>query len=158
MNTLSEHRPAGRAWARGLAALGLATGAWVLSAGWSPAHAGDVYWSVGVNGPGVVVGASNAPVVVHRPPPAYYYQPAPVVVVPPPGYGHHRRPPPQVVYVQPPYGYAPPVVVAPRPIVIGGRGDRWRQDDRWDNDRWDDRHRGHNRRDWDDDRRGRGRD
>lgn len=149
MDTLNAGRQPGRFWARGLTLLGLAAGAWVATAAWNPAHAGDVYWSVGVNGPGVVVGASNAPTVVYRPP-AYYYPPGPVVVAP--GYGHYHRPPPpppQVVYVQPPYGYAPPVVVAPRPIVIGGRG---RHDDRWDDDRWDDRHRRHHRRDWEDDR------
>ena len=92
--------------ARGLALVSLAAGAWALSAGMSQAHARDVYWSVGVNGPGVTIGASNAPVVVHQPP-SYYY-PQPVVVHQPP---HYYRPRPVVVHQPPPYYYAPPVVV-----------------------------------------------
>ena len=54
--------------ARSLALVSLAAGAWALTAGMSQAHARDVFWSVGVNGPGVTIGASNAPVVVHQPP------------------------------------------------------------------------------------------
>lgn len=131
--------------ARGLALVSLAAGAWALSAGMSQAHARDVYWSVGVNGPGVTIGASNAPVVVHQPP-SYYY-PQPVVVHQPP---HYYRPRPVVVHQPPPYYYAPPVVVQ----------SGWVQTPRWrehpgrghGHGRWD-----HDRHDRDDDRRGRGR-
>jgi hypothetical protein len=155
MNTLSPSLQRTSAWARGLAAVGMVAGAWALTSVGSLAHArGDVYWSVGVNGPGVSIGASNAPAVVYQPP-AYYYEPRPVVVQPAPVY--YQRPP--VIY-GPPVVYAPPVVIGPRPIVYGGRGPGY----------WDDRGRGHRHghrhghgyghgRDWDDDdhRGGRGR-
>lgn len=140
MNTLRTGVQRTPVWFRGLAALSLVAGAWALST--SQAHARDnVYWSVGVSGPGVVIGASNAPVVVHRPP-TYYYEQRPVVVAPP------------TVYLPaPPVVYAPPVVIGPRPIVYEGRP-HWRGDRGL--------HRGHrhhdHRRDWDDDdRRGGGR-
>jgi hypothetical protein len=69
----------------------------------APAHAGDVYWSIGVQGPGVSTHVSNArpvvvypaPHVVYAPPPVVYaprpvyVQPAPVVVVP--RHGHHHN-------------------------------------------------------------------
>lgn len=153
MNTLSPSLQRTSAWARGLAAVSLVAGAWALSTAANEAQARDVYWSVGVNGPGVTIGASNAPVVVHQPP-AYYYDPRPVVVQPAPVYYH--RPPPAVVY-GPPVVYAPP-----RPVVISGYG-HWRdRPGRWDDDRRGHGHRhghghGHrNHRDWDDDgRRGR---
>lgn len=137
MNTLSPSLRRTLAWARGLAAVSLVAGAWALSTAASQAHARDVYWSVGVNSPGVSIGASNAPVVVHQPP-AYYYAP-PVVVQPAPVY-YHR--PPAVVY-GPPVVYAPP-----RPVVIGGH---WRdRPGRWDDrghghGHWHDRGRGHGR-------------
>lgn len=70
----------------------------------------DVYWSVGINAaPGVVVGASNAPVYtvpaypVYSAPPVVYSAPAPVVYAAPP-----------VVYTRPyvhPRPYVAPVVV-----------------------------------------------
>ena len=144
MNTLSPSLQRTSAWARGLAAVSLVAGAWALSTAASQAHARDVYWSVGVNGPGVSIGASNAPVVVHQPPvyyqpPAYYYAPPPVVVQPAPVY--YQRPPAVV--------YGPPVVYAPpRPVVIGGH---WRdRPGRWDDrghghGHWHDRGRGHGR-------------
>jgi hypothetical protein len=128
MNTLSPSLQRSPAWVRGLAAVGLVAGAWALSTAASEAQARDVYWSVGVNGPGVSIGASNAPVVVQQPP-AYYYAPPPVVVQPAPVY--HTRPP--VVVYGPPVVYAPP-----RPVVIGGYGS-WRERP----GRWDDRGRGH---------------
>jgi hypothetical protein len=153
MNTLTPSLQRTSAWTRGLAAVALVAGAWALSTGWSQAHArGDVYWSVGVNGPGVTIGASNAPAVVYQPP-AYYYEPRPVVVQPAPVY--YQRPP--VIY-GPPVVYAPPVVIGPRPIVYGGRGPGYWDDHRgrghghWRGDRHG--HRGD--RDWDDDRRGGG--
>ena len=112
--------------ARGLAVAALAAGAWALSAGASQAHArGDVYWSVGVDSPGVSVGVSNAPpprVVVH-PRPVYVEQ-APVVVYP--GHRHPR-----------------PYYVAPSRVVVVGdhgyRGDRHYRHDR--HSRWEERHR-----------------
>ena len=85
--------------------------------GWcSAAHAGDIYWSVGVNSPGVVVGVSNGAPVYHygAPPPVYYNAPPAVVYGPPPVvYG-----PPPVVYGPPPVIYAPPRVVYPAPPVV----------------------------------------
>jgi hypothetical protein len=149
MNTLTHRLEGASHRARGLAMLALVAGAWALTVAASSAHArGDVYWSVGVNGPGVTIGASNAPVVVASPP-GYYYDPRPVVVHPAPVYV--QRPP--VVYA-PPVVYGPPVVYAPRPVVIGGRG-------YWDDDRgrgyWRGHRHGHGHRhdrDWDDDRRG----
>ena len=150
MNTLTSSLQRTSVWARGLAVVGLVAGTWALSAG--AAHArGDVTWSVGVNGPGVTIGASNAPAVVYQPP-AYYYEPRPVVVQPAPVY--YQRPP--VIY-SPPVVYAPPVVIGPRPIVYGGRGPGYWDDHRgrghghWRGDRHGHRH----DRDWDDDRRGR---
>ena len=139
MNTLSPSLQRTSVWARGLAAVSLVAGAWALSTAASQAHARDVYWSVGVNSPGVSIGASNAPVVVHQPP-AYYYAP-PVVVQPAPVY-YHR--PPAVVY-GPPVVYAPP-----RPVVIGGH---WRDRP----GRWDDRGHGHGHGHWHDRGRGHGR-
>lgn len=60
----------------------------------------DVYWSVGVGTPGVVVGASNTPPVVYPAPRVIY--PAPQVV--------YQQPYPVVVYPQPGYraGWVPP--------------------------------------------------
>jgi hypothetical protein len=152
MNTLTHRLERSTHWARGLATLGLVAGAWALTVAASSAHArSDVYWSVGVNGPGVAIGATNGPVVVS--PPGYYYDPRPVVVAPPPVY----LPRPPVVYA-PPVVYGPSVVYAPRPVVIGGRGPVY-----WDDDRGRDHWRGHRHghrhdRDWEDeDRGGRGR-
>lgn len=153
MKTLSTSLQRTSAWSRGLAALGLAAGAWAMSVAATPAHArGDVYWSVGVNGPGVSIGASNAPPVYYAPPAYYYaprpvyYEPRPVVVAPP--VVHLPRPPAVVV--------SPPVVYAP-PVVVGGAG-YWRErPGRWDDDRRGHRHghghgHGHrHHRDWDDD-------
>ena len=125
--TMTLKTPLGRtsAFARGLAMAALAAGAWALSAGMSTAHAKDVYFSVGVNSPGVSVGVSNLPPprVVHRRP--VYVQQAPVIVHP--GYRpvYHNN-----------YGYVRPVVVAPQPVYVQGggwgyRGDRYdRRDDR----------------------------
>jgi hypothetical protein len=100
ISTLPRHR-LGQPLARGLMALGLAGGVWALSVGMSPAQArDDVYWSVGVQSPGVQVGVSNAPpapVYVQRPRPRpIYVQPAPVVVYPAPVYYGQ---PSRIVYV-----------------------------------------------------------
>ncbi|WP_197508846.1 hypothetical protein [Hydrogenophaga crassostreae] len=114
--------------ARGLAIAALAAGGWALSTAATPAHAGDVYWSVGVDSPGVSVGVSNAPPprVVVRPRPVYVER-APVVV-----YSDHRRPRP--VYVE----RAPVVYVED----YGYRSDRrHHRHSRWDrHDRRHDRH------------------
>lgn len=92
------HRSSG--WARGVAMVSLAAGAWALSAGSAQARGGnDIYWSIGVNQPGVSVGVSNAPPVV--------YQQRPQVVV-------VERP---VIYERP-VVYQRPVVVQQRPVVV----------------------------------------
>lgn len=75
------------------------------------AHADRVYWSIGINSPGVGTVFSNAPVyvqppVVYAPPPQVFYQPAPI---------YHA--PPRVVY-------QPPQVVYQPPVVVYGQG-RW---------------------------------
>lgn len=96
-----------RRFFRGLAAMaGVAV---ALLAGAGTAQARDVYWSVGVNSPGVSVGVGNygqpvyvAPAPVYVPPPVYYAPPprpvyyappAPVYYAPPAYYGHrpHRH-------------------------------------------------------------------
>lgn len=67
-----------------------------LAAGLGTAHAGDVFWSIGMSQPGIHIGVGNlpAPVIVG----------APVVVHPRPVY----VPPPRVIYMPPRpvyYGY-----------------------------------------------------
>ncbi|WP_374409716.1 hypothetical protein [Hydrogenophaga sp.] len=135
MNTLTSRLQRSSAWGRGLLAMGLVAGAWALSAGQAQAR-DDVYWSVGVAGPGVSIGASNAPAVVYHRPPAYYVDPRPVVVAPP------------VVY-------SPPVVVPARPVVIGAYGPGYWRDDYRGRRHWHGHH--DHRRDWDDDDRRPGR-
>ena len=72
------------------------------------AQAGDVYWQVGVSQPGVHVGVSNAPPVVHYPRPVVVY-PQPQVVYAPP-------PPPRVIYRPAPvYHPQPQVIYVPQP-------------------------------------------
>ena len=129
--------------ARGLAIAALAAGGWALSAGATAAHARDVYWSVGVESPGVSVGVSNVPpprVVVHPRP--VYVEPAPVVV-----YSDRYRPRP--VYVE----RAPVVIVRDRGYWHD-RHSRWEERRRARHERWDrhhhhghhgkwDKHRGH---------------
>jgi hypothetical protein len=79
----------------------LVVAAWGLSTAASQAQARDnVYWSVGVNSPGVAVGVSNAPPVVYGYP---VYDPRPVVV------------------------YPRPVVVAPQPVYYGPPAYRWEE-------------------------------
>ena len=139
--------------ARGLAMAALVAGGWALSVGASKAHAGDVYWSVGVDSPGVSVGVSNAP------PPRVVVHPSPVYVHPRPVFVEQA---PVVVY--PGYRHPRPVYVAPAPVVYvddyGYRGDRhyghdrhsrWEERRRVRHDRWLDRqerrhgHHGHHR-------------
>jgi hypothetical protein len=117
----------------------VATAASLLSAG--AAHAGNVYWSIGISAPPVGTVISNAPYygpapVVYAPPPVVY-APAPVYAPPPVVY----RPVPRVVYQAP--------VMVGRPVPIGyhpGWGDRDRDGvpnryDRHDNRGWHDRDR-----------------
>ncbi len=140
MNTVNFHTaaaPRRTTWAKALGLATLAAAAWGLSAGSAQARGSqdDVYWSIGVNSPGVSVGVSNAPPpreVVVRPRPVVIHQPAPVVI-------------------QQPYAYVRPVVVHPRPVVYHG----WGHGPRWDDRRhWQHRHH-HDRYDRDD-RHGRG--
>jgi hypothetical protein len=99
------------------------------------AQARDVVWSVGVGSPGIQVGVTKAPQVVHArpvyvaPQPVYLHQP-PVVVHPRPMVRHGH---PVVVMAPQTYYYAPSAWVPP-----GHRhGWRGRHDDR--RDHWDDR-------------------
>ncbi len=73
------------------------------------AHARDnVTFSVGIGGPGVLVGATNAYPVYSQPQPVYV-QPRPVYVQPAPVY-----------YQQAPVYYSrPPVYVVPQPVYYG---------------------------------------
>ncbi len=81
----------------GAAALGASTAAQARD---------NVYWSVGVGGPGVSVGVGNAPP---------YYAPRPVYVQPAPVYMA-----PRPVYVAPPQPYYyQPGVVYPAPVYYG---------------------------------------
>ena len=99
INTLASRRTA---WAKAAGWAALAAVAWGLSAGQAQARGGhdDVYWSIGVNSPGVSVGVSNAPPVVYGYP---VYDPRPVVV------------------------YPRPVVVAPQPVYYGPPAYRWEE-------------------------------
>jgi hypothetical protein len=115
---------------------------WALLAGASAtlwgaagvAQARDVVWSVGVGGPGVQVGVTNAPppVVVHRPvhlhaAPVYWQQPV-VISQPQTIYYAH----PRTVY----YG-GPQVIMAPQPVYRGWGPHRRGHRDRWNHDRRD---------------------
>ena len=100
------------------------------------AHAGDVYWSIGVSSPGVQLGVFSPQPVYVQPQP-YYVQPQPYYVQPQPVYTQ-----PQVIYTQPRPVYAQPrpvvvlpqpVYVQPQPVVVyngwnhpGHRGHGWR--------------------------------
>jgi hypothetical protein len=107
------------------------------------AHAGNVYWSIGISAPPIGTVISNGP--VYGPAPVYYepapvyYEPAPVYLPPPAVY----RPVPRVVY-------APSVVVGrPVPVVYGAWGHRhgaWGDRDRDGIPNYRDGH--DNRRDW----------
>jgi hypothetical protein len=101
---------------RSFAALAAAAGMGLALLGASgAAQARDVYWSVGVNSPGVSVGVGAGPGVVYAPPPTF------VVPPPPPVY---YTPPAPVYYGPPPVAYVPPrpVYYAPPPAVYGGYG------------------------------------
>lgn len=104
-----------RAWSVTLRGVALVAGAWAVSTLGGVAHARDVYFSVGVNSPGVSVGVSNLP-------PVRYYHPAPVVVAPPVVYA---SPPPVVVYPSRSVRAHPPVVYAPPPVHYGPPPGHW---------------------------------
>ena len=116
-----------RSWFAAVASVGVAL-ALLAGAGTAQARS-DVYWSVGVGAPGVVVGVGSTAPMYYAPPPPVYYAPPPVVYAPP-------RP----VY------YAPPVV------HYGGHDRHWRghrhhhQQHHHHHHRGHDGHRGH--RDW----------
>jgi hypothetical protein len=140
--SLSTHWHRTSALARGLALSALAASAWALSVAWSPAQARDVYWSVGIQQPGMVLGVSNAqPVVVvpqYVPPPKHrpVVQQPPVVV----------QQPPVVVYGPPVWVHAPhrsvqPVVLLPQPVYV----QNWGHGPRWDERRERRHHRRHDR-------------
>lgn len=131
---------------RGLSVAALAAVAWALSAMGSQAHARDVYFSVGVDAPGISVGVSNArrPAVVYERPivyerPVYYDQPE--VVYERPQVIYQR---PTVVYQRPQVVYERPRVVYERPVVVYRPAYGYRGYDRYD-DRRDHRHHGHRR-------------
>ena len=105
------------------------------------AHAGDIYWSIGVHQPGVSVGVGNYPPVVVATvprvvmPPVVVATPSPVVVLPsagywvPPGHRHHRRHPHRsdreygrVVQVLPSH----PLVSGPDVVYVAPHHPRWR--------------------------------
>lgn len=131
MKTMSYQIPLSRSskWAKALAMGSVVVGALALSAGHAHARDNSVYWSVGVNGPGVSVGVSNAPAVVVSPPVViaprpYVVQPRPVIVQPAYAYPYPY-----------PYRYVRPVVVVEEPYYAPYPGRRY----------WDGRH---DRRDW----------
>ena len=70
----------GRRWSSPSGFSGLVLGLG-LAMGAAGAQAGDVYWSLGMQAPGVVLGASNAAPVYAAP---VYVAPAPVAVYPAP--------------------------------------------------------------------------
>jgi hypothetical protein len=125
-------------WLRGLALTGVVAGAWALTSGHAQAR-DDVYWSIGVQSPGVVIGVSNAPpVVVHQ---AYpIYQPRPVVIQHVPVVVHQPYP-----YG---YGYVRPIAVAPAPSYHPGRGYGPRWDDRGHKGRHKGQHKRHDGGGW----------
>ena len=97
---------------RSLSAWAVAAGVAVLTWGSaSTAQASDVYWSLGVATPGVVVGVGNGysvyttpqPRYYPPPPSAYFAPPAPVYYAPPPPV--YYAPPAPVYYAPPAYNY-----------------------------------------------------
>ncbi len=144
------HSSKASVWTRVLAATVVVVGAWGASVAGSDAHARggnqqgkDLYFSIGVTGPGVAIGASNMPPAVVYPAPQVVY-PAPAVVYPAAPVYYQ---PPRVVYQQPPR-----VVRAHPPRRHGhhhgwsrGHGHRHEHGYRRGHDRWDDGHRGGHR-------------
>ncbi len=120
--TFNQFSASGQRWARATAVV--AVGVAALAATGAAQANGNVFWSVGLAGPGVQVAVANGPQYYAQPAPVYYepapvyvqpapvyYRPAPVyyrparVVVPAPVYyrrGHAHR---QVAWVQPGHGY-----------------------------------------------------
>jgi len=126
----------------------LAAGAWALSVGASTAQARDVYWSVGVNSPGVSVGVSNAPPVYYQPPAVVYHRPPPVVYQTAPTVIYQ---PPVVVHRPYPSRHVQPVVVVQGPVLAyPGLDDRRYRHERRDRQDWHDRKDRYQRHDRDD--------
>lgn len=140
MNLPNVLRPA-----RVMALAVASAGVWALSGAASLAQArDDVYWSIGVNSPGVSVGVTNTRPVAVYPAPVIVHSPPPVVYAPPP-----------VIYSPPPSRSVRPVVVHQAPVVVygppphrrhwddhPGRGHKhghrhWRDDDDRHDRRWD---------------------
>ena len=127
-------------WARSFAWVSLAAGVWVLSAGSVQAQSGNgVYWSIGMNQPGVSVGMSNAPPVVYQQRPQVVVVERPVI---------YERP---VVYQRPVVVYQTRPYVVTQPVVVyqdrgyrrvddrrGYKRDKWHKRQDRHRDRWDD--------------------
>ncbi|GAA6141951.1 hypothetical protein [Hydrogenophaga sp. 5NK40-0174] len=160
MNKMTQTSQAGRKasiWTRVLAATVVVVGAWGASAAGTEAHARggehhgkDLYFSIGVTGPGVAIGASNMPPAVVYPAPPVVY-PAPAVVYPAPQVVYQ---PPRVVYEPAPYYRVHRPQRAHRHHGHRHHGHRhhrghrdWSDGRGHDHDRWDDDrgHRGHRR-------------
>jgi hypothetical protein len=135
------HRSSG--WARSMAMVALAAGAWALSTGTAQARGGnDIYWSIGVNQPGVSVGVTNAPPVVYQQRPQVVVVERPVFYERPVVYERpvfYERPVvqqrPVVVYQTRPYLVAQPVVVYRE---RGHKRDKWHKRHDRHRDRWHD--------------------
>lgn len=89
-------------------AIALASAACALAS--TGAHAGNVYWSIGISTPPIGTVISNAPVYAPAP---VVYAPAPVVYAPPP---------PRVVYRPVPVVVGAPVYYRTAPAVVYGKG------------------------------------
>ncbi len=103
--------------------------AFAALAGTGAAQARDVYWSVGVQSPGVAMGFANTPPVVVASGPVYYAPPPPVVYAP-----------------RPIYHAAPPVVVVPSHRYYGNPHYRHYDKHRGHGHRHEHRGRGHGHR------------
>lgn len=92
------------------------------------AHAGNVYWSIGISAPAVGTVISNAPIYapIHQAPPVYGA--APVYGYPPPVV---YQPAPVLVYPAPVRVMPPPVVYYPAPHVVQPGFGPPRGDDHW---------------------------
>lgn len=111
-----------RSFAKAMAATALLIGVAAYS---GSARADNVYWSIGLGSPGVVIGMTNArPLPIFVQPQLYYVQPAPVFVHPTVVY-----PQPAPVYLQPRPVYQQGWVVQGRPHGKGHKHDR-RHDNR----------------------------
>ena len=134
-------------WARSFAWVSLAAGVWALSAGTAQAQGDNgVYWSIGVNQPGVSVGVSNAPPVMYQQRPQVVVVERPVIYERPVVYQR-----PVVVQQQPVVVYQTRPYVVTQPVVVyrergyrrvddrrGYKRDKWHKRQDRHRDRWDD--------------------